>query len=191
MHHYNLVKRPCFQIDFFDQMRLDYNETYEIKFGKAATPLVTMLDSLPEAVKNLPYQIYIDNLFTGLPLLTHLRKLGCGTTGTMRVNRIPDDCPLTDKKLFKNFERGHFESKICKNNAVMMVRWNDNAVVTIASTSYGVNPLATVKRYSKSQKAIVNVNQPIAVKAYNAHMGGTDRMDEDISRNRIGIHGKE
>lgn len=179
------------QFEIYQGSGTTTNETYDVQFGKAASPLVTMLDSLPDAVKNLPYQIYIDNLFTGLPLLTYLRQRGYGTTGTMRVNRIPFDCPLTNKQKFKTFERGHIESTISKNDGVMMVRWNDNAVVTMASTTYGVHPLATVKRYSKSEKKLVNVRQPYAIKTYNAHMGGTDRMDEDISRHRIGIHGKK
>lgn len=179
------------QFDIYQGSGTTTNEIYELKFGKAATPLVTMLDDLPENVKNLPYQIYIDNLFTGLPLLTYLKQRGYGATGTMRVNRVPSDCPMTDKKKFKKFERGHIESTIAKDSGVMLVRWNDNAVVTMASTSYGVNPLASVKRYSKSEKKLVNVNQPCAIKSYNAHMGGTDRMDEDISRHRIGIHGKK
>lgn len=179
------------QFEIYQGSGTTTNETYEISFGKAATPLVTMLDSLPEAVKNLPYQIYIDNLFTGLKLLTYLRQRGYGVTGTMRVNRIPSDCPLTDKKTFKKFNRGHMESIISKDNGAILVRWNDNAVVTMASTSYGVNPLSLVKRYSRAEKKIVNVNQPCAINNYNAHMGGTDRMDEDIARHRIGIHGKK
>ncbi len=179
------------QFEIYQGAGTTKNETYDIKFGKAAAPLVTMLDSLPEAVKNFPYQIYIDNLFTGLKLLTYLRQRGYGATGTMRVNRIPSDCPLTDKKMFQKFNRGHIESTISKDNGIILVRWNDNAVVTMASTSYGVNPLASVKRYSKAEKKLVNVSQPSAVHNYNAHMGGTDRMDEDISRHRIGIHGKK
>jgi len=41
------------------------NEEYEAKFGKAAAPLVFKLDNLPESVKYLPFEIYIDHLFTG------------------------------------------------------------------------------------------------------------------------------
>lgn len=167
------------------------NEYYEVKFGKSAAPLVSMLDKLPASMKDLPFQIFIDNLFTGFPLLTYLRERGYGATGTMRVNRIPGDCPLTDKKTFKKLERGHFMSTISKTDGIMMVRWNDNSVVTMASTSYGVEPLGTVNRYSKEHKKIIQVKRPRVVKEYNQYMGGTDRMDEDVSRHRIGIRGKK
>lgn len=165
------------------------NNDYEAAFGKAAAPLVWMLDSLPE--KKLPYQIYVDNLFTGFNLLVYLKERGYGVTGTVRENRIPKDFPVTDKKAMSKKNRGHLVSKIDKEDGIMLTRWMDNAVVTMASTSFGVNPIQQVKRYSQAEKKIIQVPRPHVVGMYNKFMGGTDRMDEDLSRYRISIRSKK
>ncbi|KAJ8934506.1 hypothetical protein NQ314_013312 [Rhamnusium bicolor] len=50
-------------------------EIYEKDFGKAAAPFVTMLNELRGA-KDRPYELYFDNLFTGLNLLEHVKRKG-------------------------------------------------------------------------------------------------------------------
>ncbi|XP_045477491.1 piggyBac transposable element-derived protein 3-like [Harmonia axyridis] len=162
---------------------------YDNKFGKATSPLLIMLDSLPD--RNLRYQIYTDNLFTSFNLLTELKQRGYGVTGTVRENRVPKDCPITSKLDMKKKKRGSIESKISKDEGVILVRWTDNAPVTMASTSYGIEPTSLVKRYSQSEKKIIQIPQPRLINAYNKYMGGTDRMDEDIARHRIGIRSKK
>lgn len=72
------------------------NNDYEVKFGKAATPLVKMMEKLPQP--NLLYQIYIDNLFTNFNLIKYLRSLCYGVTGTICQNTIPKHNPLIKKK---------------------------------------------------------------------------------------------
>lgn len=74
------------------------NEIYETFFGKSASPLVLMLEELRHS--NLPYNIHVDNLFTGFNLFAYLRYLGYGAVGTIRENRIPKSCPLLNKKSF-------------------------------------------------------------------------------------------
>ncbi|XP_037035193.1 piggyBac transposable element-derived protein 2-like [Bradysia coprophila] len=164
-------------------------DDYSQKYGKSTAPLVHMLDLLPE--KDLPYQLFTDNLFTSFNLLTDMRKRGYGVTGTMRINRIPKDIPLPDKKLMEKKGRGAFVSKISKEDGVIVVRWTDNAVVSVASTTYGVQPLNSTLRYSKEEKRKIDVEQPHLIAMYNKYMGGTDRMDQDLARNRIGIRGKK
>ncbi|KAJ8928822.1 hypothetical protein NQ314_018568 [Rhamnusium bicolor] len=63
------------------------NRNYEEKFGK-----IYMIDEFPLQIKNLPYNFYFDNLFTGLNLLHHLKERGYHETGTIRENRIPISC---------------------------------------------------------------------------------------------------
>lgn len=72
------------------------NDFYKSQYGACAAPLVKMLDELPN--QTFRHNIYFDNLFTGFPLLCHLRERGYGATGTMRENRLPKSCPITDKK---------------------------------------------------------------------------------------------
>nr|CAI5831567.1 unnamed protein product [Callosobruchus analis]CAI5839624.1 unnamed protein product [Callosobruchus analis] len=127
------------------------NEPYESAFGKAAAPLIAMLDKLPQ--KKLRYQIYVDNLFTSFNLLVYLKERGFGVTGTIRENRIPKDFPF-DKKTMTKKNRGNLAAKINKEDGIMLMRWMDNAVVTIASTSYGIDPIQQVKRYSQAEKKL-------------------------------------
>ncbi len=178
------------QFEVYQGKRTDnLKDEYSQKYGKCTAPLVNMLDHLPE--KDLPYQLFTDNLFTSFNLLTDMRKRGYGVTGTMRVNRIPKDIPLPDKKAMEKKGRGAFVSKISKEDGVIVVRWTDNAVVSVASTTYGVQPLCSTLRYSKDVKKKIDVNQPHLIAMYNKYMGGTDRMDQDVARNRIGIRGKK
>lgn len=166
------------------------SENYEKEFGKAAAPFVSMLDNLGNE-KEGPYHLYFDNLFTGMNLLQHLKDRGYQGTGTFRENRIPKDCPITDKKTFSKKVRGSYEGAIEKNSGIMVVRWADNNVVTVASTCHGILPVSQVKRYSQAEKKIIQVSRPNLIGEYNSHMGGTDLMDENLSRYRIGIRSKK
>lgn len=165
------------------------NDEYIQKFGKSTAPLVHMLDQFPE--KDLPFQIYTDNLFTSFNLLTELRKRGYGVTGTIRINRLPKDIPLPTKVEMEKKGRGAHASIISKEDGIITVRWTDNAVVSMASTTYGKQPMTSAKRYSKLDRKYIEVDRPYMIAMYNQYMGGTDRMDQDIARNRIGIRGKK
>lgn len=65
------------------------NEHYDQYFGKCTSPLLSMIDELPENVRNLSFSFFFDNLFTNLPVLSYLRERGYGGTGTIRANKIP------------------------------------------------------------------------------------------------------
>ncbi|KAJ8942557.1 hypothetical protein NQ318_021959 [Aromia moschata] len=113
--------------------------------GKASAPLLRMINDLPAHKKHLPYRFYVDNLFTSVNLLNYLRENGYGGTGTIRENRIPKSCPLPPKQnMLKQRKRGDFHSSIDRQNGIIVVRWVDNNVVTVASTCYGVTPLNKV-----------------------------------------------
>ncbi|KAK9710651.1 hypothetical protein QE152_g25903 [Popillia japonica] len=79
----------------------------------------------------------------GINLLNDLREKGYRGTGT--VNRIPKNCPLTDKKLMEKTARGTYQSSIARHAGAIFVRWVDNGVVTVASTTYGVQPVGHVR----------------------------------------------
>lgn len=51
----------------------------------------------------------------------------------------------------------------------------------MASTSYGVAPVKTVERFSRTDKKIVNVPRPDVAMQHNKNMGGTDQMDNNMS----------
>ncbi|XP_060879200.1 piggyBac transposable element-derived protein 3-like [Metopolophium dirhodum] len=104
------------------------NTVYEQLFGKAASLLLVLIDEISAEKRQLNYSLYMDNLFSAI--------------GTIRENRIPKDCPLQNKKLFTKKERGYFETAMDKNDGLLYVRWMDNAVVTMISTSCGTKEMS-------------------------------------------------
>lgn len=161
----------------------------EKEFGKATAPMLSMIEELPECIKNQKLQFYFDNLFTGIPLLVHLKSKGYGGTGTLRQNRLPKECPIGKVEVMKKRARGSYE--YATQGDVVVVRWMDNSVVTVASTDYKVNPVGNADRYSRVHKKKVKVPRPHLIGVYNQHMGGTDLMDAHINNYRIGIRGKK
>ena len=60
----------------------------------------------------------------------------------------------------------------------------------MASNEHGLGPLKTVGHYSATKKEKIAVCMPNVICMYNRHMGGVDRVDENISLYRIAIGGK-
>ncbi|XP_030754181.1 piggyBac transposable element-derived protein 3-like isoform X2 [Sitophilus oryzae] len=139
---------------------------------------------------NAPFHVFCDNFFTSLPLLSELTARGLKCTGTLRENRI-SSCPLRNSKLIKKEIRGTFEYSLEKSTNVIVCKWNDNNVVTIASNVTSPLPTQPVKRFCQSKKKNVNIDQPHMIKKYNESMGGVDRADQNISLYRIAIRGKK
>lgn len=82
-------------------------------------------------------------------------------------------------------------TKLDKVNGIQYIQWVDNSAIAVASTSSGVHPTSTVRRFSRKDKRFVNVERPNAIGDYNRHMGGTDLGDQNINRHRINIRGKK
>ena len=61
----------------------------------------------------------------------------------------------------------------------------------VASTLIDSRSSKTVKRWCKFKKANISVPIPNTVHLYNSDMGGTDRIDQNINKFRIGIRGKD
>ncbi|XP_037046510.1 piggyBac transposable element-derived protein 2-like [Bradysia coprophila] len=165
---------------------------YETKFGKCMAPLFSMIDDFDDNIRDLPYSFYFDNLFTSIRALTHLKNLGYNGTGTIRENRLPEGCPLKEKKKETvKRGRGYMASKTIENLNIHLTQWVDNSVVRVASTVFGMKPVTPALRYSSVEKKKVEVPRPLVVTQYNKCMGGVDRMDQNVSLYRINIHGKK
>lgn len=165
---------------------------YEEKYGKCIAPLFNMIDDFDDHVRALPFSFYFDNLFTGIPALLQMKSLGYNATGTIRQNRLPNNCPLKQKKKEVSKQgRGFMAAKSVEGLDVHVTQWVDNSVVNVASTMYGINPVTKALRYSSADKKKVEVPRPLVVGKYNQYMGGVDCMDQNISLYRIGIHGKK
>ena len=181
----------CLAFDIYQGQNPTGNPQYGIQFGKSASALLDLIDTLPPRLKNLPFHFYMDNLFTGLPLLQYLSKNNYRATGTIRQNRVPNDCPITSVAVMKKADRGKHSVTSERNNNIVLVRWKDNAVVTAASTLTGTGPMKNVRRWSAKDRKHIFVPQPAVFHQYNQYMGGTDRMDQNIGNYRIGIRTKK
>lgn len=176
--------------DLYQGCTYEGNELNEKVFGKCAATVLKNIDSLPEDKRSLPYNIYFDNLFTSFELLKELKDRNYGATGTIRANRCKH-CPLKSVDVMKRQKRGTAEFASDKVNKIMVCRWMDNAVVSVASTVHTSNASSKVRRYSKSEKQNVEIDCPKIVQEYNQHMGGTDRQDQNVNKYRIAIRGKK
>lgn len=156
------------------------NPNYETLVGKAAAPLLQMIEELDDK-RSLRYSFYFDNLFTKANLLCTLKENGYGATGTIRENRLPREIPLIPKKQLEKQVRGDFSYILEKNSGIMYVRWMDNKAVTLASSLYGVTPIKPVDRFSRTDKKTISIPRPDLIMRYNKNMGGTDQMDNNIS----------
>lgn len=136
-----------------------------------------------------PFHLFFDNYFTSLSLLKELRIRNIRGTGTIRENRIPRS-PLSDSKQMKKSTRGNYDYALVDDDLVIC-KWNDNSVVTLASNAASVFPLNKAKRFSQTEKKHILVDQPSLVKLYNENMGGVDRSDQNIGQYRINIRGKK
>ena len=55
---------------------------------------------------DLPYRIFMDNLFTTVSLLKEMDMNGYLASGTVEMKRLGRSCPLADISDFKRSERG-------------------------------------------------------------------------------------
>ncbi|KAL0818791.1 hypothetical protein ABMA28_008118 [Loxostege sticticalis] len=150
------------------------------ELGVGATVVLDLISKLPQG----SYSFYFDNFFTSLPLLDELQKMGHDGTGTIQANRT-EKAPLKDPKEMKKTSRGSHHQCTDTLSNITLVRYNDNNIVTVASTQCGVEPISKAKRYCDKQKK--DVDQPRCFVNYNKYMGGVDRLDQNVGCYRIGI----
>ncbi|XP_046674861.1 piggyBac transposable element-derived protein 3-like [Homalodisca vitripennis] len=100
----------------------------------------------------LSYELYFNNFFTSIELLGELFDLGFRASGTIRENRT-QKCPLPDKKEMNKLGRGGYDYTSDLDSGIMLTRWNDNNIVTVATNFDSVcEPLANVTRYSEQNR---------------------------------------
>ncbi|XP_061677877.1 piggyBac transposable element-derived protein 3-like [Syngnathoides biaculeatus] len=152
------------------------------ELGTAGSVVIDLLSELPAK----RFNVFFDNQFTSIPLLEELKQKGMHGTGTLRQNRT-QKCPLNEVNKMKKQERGSVDYRLDTSSGVLVCRWNDNSVVTVASTVFGVTPTGSVKRWSRKDNREIQIPIPQMILAYNQNMGGTDRMDENIGYYRPSV----
>ncbi|KAH8038433.1 hypothetical protein HPB51_001548 [Rhipicephalus microplus] len=141
--------------------------------GLGGSVVMRLVESLPKA-QNI--KCYMDNYFTSVKLFLELKKIGILASGTIRGNRLAGCVMKTDKEMKKE-GRGSYDERVSQNDEVVLVRWQDNGTVNMASTHLGVGNIGTVRRWSESQKVHVDIDCPEVVLDYNKYMGGVDKLD--------------
>lgn len=156
--------------------------------GLGAAVILEMHSRLP--VDLGPYNLYFDNFFTSLSLLSILSEKGAGGTGTIRENRT-QKCPLEDTKIMKKRTRGNICFKVDRD--VLIAKWHDNSIVAVASNCHGVSPVCKVERIGvvEGKRTKIQVDCPALIQKYNNYMGGVDRFDENVDSLRVGHRGKK
>ncbi|XP_046683633.1 piggyBac transposable element-derived protein 3-like [Homalodisca vitripennis] len=132
----------------------------------------------------------MDNFFTSLKLLDYLSEKGHDATGTIKANRV-ENAPLKEATVLKKESRGSYDQLTEQKTGITLVRYNDNNVVTVASTRCGVQPMGKAKRWCRVAKRQVDVQKPACIINYNTYMGGVDQLDQNISTYRIGIRNRK
>ena len=126
------------------------------------------------------YHLVMDNFFTSVKLLKHLKMKNVFATGTIRANRT-EKAPLQDIKVMEKKPRGTHEVVVDVNSDLAVVRWKDNKVVTVASTYCGASPIGKAKRFSHADRRTIEISLPQVVRVYNMGMGGVDRLDQNLA----------
>ena len=103
--------------------------------------------------------MYFDNYFTSVRLIEEITRRGHFATGTVRSNRV-EKCPFMNTKQFEKKNRGFWELFSNADRTVVLARWHDNGIVTIASNEHGVFPLARAERFSIINKKKISVEMP-------------------------------
>lgn len=95
------------------------------------------------------HKLFMDNLFTSLPLLRQLRTFNIFVLGTLRANRTPDvHQHLVDPKLL---QRG-WSTMATSDDNITVIRWLDTKAVHTISTYAGVQPEDYTQRYDRKEK---------------------------------------
>ena len=164
---------------------------YASKLNQFAAKLAVMIDQLPEDKKNYPYYFYFDDRVTSFKLLNHLRENGYRGAGIIQDDCFEGSCTLSSTKHFRSKPKGTMEHTRSVEDDVILVRWLDKKVQTIASNSYGVNPTINVSRYSRITKNSTNFPQPAVFSKHDEYIGGTTQMSKSIEKYRISIRYKK
>ncbi len=157
-------------------------------YGLGGKVVLDVLDVIERYYPTKKFSLYFDNFFTSLELVEKIKSHDA--TGTLRKNRI-ENCPFTNPAKFMKLPRGSEEHFRDAESGIIAARWQDNGIVTFASSEYGVLPVAKAEPYVASQKKRMNALMPNAIHQYNRKMGGFDRVDQNIAQYRPSIRGKK
>ena len=134
---------------------------------KSAQVVAKLCQTLPEFSN---HKLFSDNWFSTIDLIFYLKEKGILAVGTIRANRLGDCSIMANKDLAKQ-DRGAMDYRVDGNSGVIVVKWVDNSIVQLVSNYVGINPMSTINRWCKKEKASREIPCPQVVKQYNKSMG--------------------
>ncbi|CAB4067866.1 unnamed protein product [Lepeophtheirus salmonis] len=154
----NLNESPTSMFELFKTLTT-FDSSYNKGIGLGGSVIMIPVSKLPKVPDSNYHIVNFTTFFTSPWLLRLLKENGITATGTLRANRT-ENAPLIAIDEMKKGSRGI--SDIVNDNQynVTLVRWNDNKVVTVASTLYGKEPMKKTSRYIKDKGGRVYIVQP-------------------------------
>lgn len=155
-----------------------------------AAAVYQLATTLPRA--NQRFEIFMDNLFTNVPLFVALRKLGIGAAGTTRINAsgFPDCLKIERDKAKSILQWGHLSGSVV--DGICCLVWQDNNSVFFMTSFHDIHK--TVVRLRRRPKLSSTNGQmvrevfgnqvckaipiPVFIDDYNYNMGGVDIADQ-------------
>ena len=110
--------------------------------------VLRLVEELP---KNQNFQLFMDNWFSTLSLLSELKSIRILTIATFRSNRL-GGCPLMAEKDLKACGRHSFDYQTDGNTGLHFLKWFDNKCVIVGSSFAGIECHNMVQRYDQAKK---------------------------------------
>ena len=166
----------AYDFEFYQGKGTGVSEDHK-DLGLGGSIVMRLVEKLPEREN---FKVYFDNFFTSIPLLIQLKEKGFHALGVLKTNRM-SGAILKPKGDMKRQGRGAMDSFVSKSGNITIVRWQDNNVVNVVFTFFGMGNIGKVKRWRKKNKAYIDVDRPEIIKYYNDFMGRVDLMGRLIS----------
>jgi hypothetical protein len=175
----------CSRDGFLHSFELCGERVRKHALGKSAGIVERLCKIVPS---NENFKVYMDSLYTGVPLVVSLAKRGVWVTGTVRANRIPNGKFVADKILMKK-GRGAFEEKGATIDGVEVraVKFYDTKILHMLSTIRGAKPTVEMNRWNKKNREEQLIQAPGLVAGYNYNAHGCDLHNSYVALHRIPV----
>ena len=128
-----------FSVEMYQGKYRDKRREYKSKFGFGGEVVLDFVDILEKEKKGKKFSLYFDNFFTSFGILKKLKQQSHCATGTVSINRR-EKCPFSNNNVFAKLPRGSEEHFIDQDTDILVARWSENDIVTIASNECGIAP---------------------------------------------------
>ena len=153
----NLVRAGAsgFMYDFYLYAGKENDDNPDFQgLQKCAQVVAKLCKDLP---RNVGHKVFFDNWFSTLELILYLKNEGLLAAGTIRANRL-HNCPLKANKDIEKEGRGSMDYRTDNNSCIIIAKWVDNSTMQLVSNFVGIEPVGSIQRWNKIQKARMPIN---------------------------------